>query len=192
MEARIGLRVLRVKKSAGFSLVELMVVVAIIGILAAMSMGQIQKQIAKARQSEAKTNLAMLYTAEKTFWSEFATFCTDFRVIGISYEGDMRYFIGFALDHKPYADAVTAGYTPAVGGGSGVFAATNVTCAAAPLGNCRILESSGLLPLALAGTSASGSIYTASSSAYIFLAANIDVWTINQDKMLVNSTPGIP
>jgi type IV pilus assembly protein PilA len=66
------------KSQAGFSLVELMVVVAIIGILASLAIPSVGKYMAKARQSEAKTQLASLYTAEKAFFAEYTVYDSRF------------------------------------------------------------------------------------------------------------------
>lgn len=55
------------KYSKGFSLVELMVVVAIIGILASIAIPRFKTFQAKARQSEAKNNLAHVYTLEEAY-----------------------------------------------------------------------------------------------------------------------------
>lgn len=83
-------------KKQGFSLVELMVVVAIIGILASIAVPQMNRYSNQARQTEAKTNLSSLYTAEKAFFAEYNTYFHGFRQIGFAPEGDLRYRIGFS------------------------------------------------------------------------------------------------
>lgn len=59
---------------AGFSLVELMIVVAIIGILAALAVPRFQSFQAKARQSEAKNNLSHMYTLQMSFYGDNDTY----------------------------------------------------------------------------------------------------------------------
>ena len=80
---------------AGFSLVELMVVVAIIGILATIAIPKVTKFIAKARQAEAQVNLSSLYTFDKNFNVEFTGYTNDFTAMGYAPEGKLRYNVGF-------------------------------------------------------------------------------------------------
>ncbi len=56
-----------VKSQKGFSLVELMIVVGIIGILAALAVPRFTAFQAKARQAEAKTNLTQIYTLQESY-----------------------------------------------------------------------------------------------------------------------------
>jgi len=60
--------------NSGFSLVELMIVVAIIGLLAALAVPRFQSFQAKARQSEAKNNLSHIYTLAQSYYGEHDDF----------------------------------------------------------------------------------------------------------------------
>src|SRR5665213_3339596 len=89
------------RNNKGFSLVELMVVVAIIGILAAIAVPNFQKFAAKSKQSEAKSNLSALYSAERAFYSEWQIFYGDFNAIGYAPTGNLRYTHGFSAVGGP-------------------------------------------------------------------------------------------
>jgi type IV pilus assembly protein PilA len=60
----------RLRNRKGFTLIELMIVVAIIGILAAIAIPNFLKFQAKSKQSEAKTNLKAIFTAETSYFGE--------------------------------------------------------------------------------------------------------------------------
>jgi type IV pilus assembly protein PilA len=61
-------------KDEGFTLVELMVVVAIIGVLSAVAIPNFKKYQAKSKTSEAKLQLSAMYTAQQSFYSDYDTY----------------------------------------------------------------------------------------------------------------------
>src|SRR5262245_11322032 len=60
----------QVKGQKGFTLIELMIVVSIIGILAAIAIPNILRYQAKSRQSEAKTSLSAIFVSETAYFGE--------------------------------------------------------------------------------------------------------------------------
>jgi type IV pilus assembly protein PilA len=61
-------------KKKGFTLIELMIVVAIIGILAAIAIPNFLKYQARSKQSEAKMNLGSLGTSAESYHAEHDTY----------------------------------------------------------------------------------------------------------------------
>src|SRR2546422_827636 len=64
----------RLKVNAGFTLTEIMIVVAIISILAAIAIPNFMNYQAKARQSEAKVGLGGIFTAATAYYASNATY----------------------------------------------------------------------------------------------------------------------
>ena len=64
----------KIRNRKGFTLIELMIVIAIIGILAALAIPNFLKFQARSKTSEAKTNLKGVYTAEASYYGEFGRF----------------------------------------------------------------------------------------------------------------------
>jgi type IV pilus assembly protein PilA len=61
-------------RRGGFTLIELMIVVAIIGILAAIAIPNFLRFQLKAKSSEGKTNLAAIRTAEESYFAEYGNY----------------------------------------------------------------------------------------------------------------------
>ena len=80
-----------IRKNRGFTLIELMIVVAIIGILAAIAIPNFIKFQAKSKQSEAKTNLKAIFTAEKSYYGEKDSYHSMFSIVGFKPEKGNRY-----------------------------------------------------------------------------------------------------
>jgi type IV pilus assembly protein PilA len=96
----------------GFTLIELMIVVAIIGILAAIAIPNFIKFQARSKQSEAKANLKALFTAEKAFMQEKDRYSSLVGEMGFSPERNNRYAYYLAgsptLDNRSGTTATTA------------------------------------------------------------------------------------
>lgn len=80
----------RLHSRGGFTLIELMIVVVIIGILAALAIPKFMKVTGKAKVSEAKTILKEIFTLEKAYFNEHDTYVAFAA-------GDECDEIGFAL-----------------------------------------------------------------------------------------------
>jgi type IV pilus assembly protein PilA len=80
----------KLRSKKGFTLIELMIVVAIIGILAAIAIPNFLKFQAKSKMSEAKTNLGAIYTGQLSFFGEQNSY-GNFDSINWSPSGTPRY-----------------------------------------------------------------------------------------------------
>ena len=83
----------------GFTLIELMIVVAIIAFLAMVSVPSFMRFLAKAKRAEAYMNLGSIYAAQKAYWAEHSTYSpTLMGTGGIGWEAESQpyYSYGFA------------------------------------------------------------------------------------------------
>ena len=72
------------KRFHGFSLMEVMIVVVIIGILAALAYPNLEKYLKRACQTEAKTNLSAIYTAQKIYFTLNQSYTKDINELDLS------------------------------------------------------------------------------------------------------------
>lgn len=86
----------------GFSLTELLIVLAIIGILVMIAVPLYQNVTTRAKTTEAKTQLNFLHTLQKTYRLEHDTYSNEFSELGFEHEtlitegGRARYQIEIA------------------------------------------------------------------------------------------------
>lgn len=73
---------MQIKKSAGFTLVELMIVVAIIGIIAAIAYPSYQDQVRKAKRSDGQSKVMDAMARQERFYSENNTYTVTMTDLG--------------------------------------------------------------------------------------------------------------
>lgn len=166
------------KSLAGFTLIELMVVVAIIGILASIAVPQYSKFQSKARQTEAKVALGAIATAEKSYYIESSSFTSCANAIGYAPEPTRFYGAGF-----------TAGLWTYGGANCGAAAAVNITYYLPTTSRAGTLPAVGNFP---AGTTSSATAFIAGAVGNITTTASVfDQWTIDQNNVLRNVFAGL-
>ncbi|MGK5084439.1 prepilin-type N-terminal cleavage/methylation domain-containing protein [Bdellovibrionota bacterium FG-1] len=195
------------RNNQGFTLIELMVVVAIIGILVAIAGPQYSKFQAKARQTEAKIGLGAVYTAQKTFATENQSYTTCLQEIGVGSDSGRTYYtIGFK---SGVPDTKACGPSPGVAGGDcnatgwSIDAAGVVTpakCAATnPAVQAKLSVIAGnpaqiaSLPATALADKVTNAVFIVGAAGQISTTgpATVDAWTIDQDNNLLNTTVGL-
>ena len=96
------------KKHSGFTLIELMIVVAIIAILAAIAIPNFIKFQMKSRQSEAVILMAGLYDAEIAFYAKNSVFTKSFKELDFSPMEAPKYYKNWYLNLSANSNNFTA------------------------------------------------------------------------------------
>jgi prepilin-type N-terminal cleavage/methylation domain-containing protein len=76
----------------GFTLIEVMVVILIIGILGSLAMPQYTKFVEKAKITEAKSFLATLKTAQNIYYTENDSYAIDLNDLAIDIPENSKFF----------------------------------------------------------------------------------------------------
>ena len=173
------LKQLKLKGQKGFTLIELMIVVAIIGILAAIAIPNFLQYQLKSRQSEAKVNLNAIKTSEVAFQAEKGCYLGVPLVSGTN---------AVALPGK----SNPSGWQPTAAGGAyaaTIMPAANGFCVAAtalPIAAC-------LLALASAnGTANLGDVgFNATAASNLDGDAGVSYWASSSDQGSQDCNPGV-
>lgn len=92
----------------GFTLIELMIVVAIIGILAAIAIPNFIKFQAKGKQSEVNANLKAIFSAQKASFPQLQGYWSEIAGIGFAPERGNRYRYDLGVTAATVADGMEA------------------------------------------------------------------------------------
>jgi type IV pilus assembly protein PilA len=97
------------KNNKGFTLIELMIVVAIIGILAAIAIPNFMTYQCKAKQAEAKSVLGSIRVLQEAYFAEFDKYANSTADLGnITPKGDPRYTYAVTGDANGFTATATA------------------------------------------------------------------------------------
>lgn len=167
----------------GFTLIELMIVVGIIGIMVSIAGPQYERYQRKTRQSEAKIALSSMYGLQKAFYSEYSAYTPDLVAIGFSEEGSRRiYQVG---------TCITDAWTGSVTGKPG-FSGTTNSFPVNPIYTMTWSYGGGCGALMLCSAYGNDSqVFVGDAFGQLKSTGSTDVWTINQIKVLTNCSSGI-
>ncbi|MDD5433830.1 MAG: prepilin-type N-terminal cleavage/methylation domain-containing protein [Nitrospira sp.] len=158
------------KDEKGFTLIELMIVVAILGILAAIAIPNFMRFQAKSRQSEAKTNLGAIGTSAEAWRAEQGTYIvTAIGNLGWAPQGTVRY--SYWYDVGGTATAFPLGGATYSGAGADLSASTGCNRSTAP---------------GTSAVAAAAATYSAATKGEIDSDVTCDEWSYTQARLLTN------
>jgi type IV pilus assembly protein PilA len=172
-----GVMLKSLRSQKGFTLIELMIVVAIIGILAAIAIPNFLKYQAKSRQSEAKTNLGAIFVAESAFFGE-QSYYGSFSEIGWTLTGTSnRYTYVGPASGQPTDPTRPAGTTQGVD-----ICWSNAGCATSGGVQEPYCQGGSSCPPAGATNTPGAFGFTATAAANLDNDTVIDSWHVNDIK----------
>jgi type IV pilus assembly protein PilA len=185
----------KLNNQEGFTLVELMVVVAIIGILSAIAIPNFQTYQAKSKSSEARLQLSSIYTSEVSFAADYDNYAACLEDMGYTpggnaandYNGPNRYYaIGFAAGEAALDDINGSNCSSTGGEEQSVFG-TNLKSSGGASAVSAWLDAGSIVP-------ATGDSFLAEAvgivSSDFNTSALADRWTIDELKTIEHTVQG--
>ncbi|GIW53747.1 MAG: type IV pilin [Nitrospiraceae bacterium] len=150
-----------VRAQQGFTLIELMIVVAVLGIVSAIAIPNYLRYQGKSRQSEAKTNLGGVFVAEATYYGEQSRY-SSFDDIGFTVAASTNRYTYRSQQTTVNGGVVSPGVVVVINPGNGAITPTP--------DNTVVAAASG------------GTGFTATATADLDSDLTIDQWHVNDLK----------
>lgn len=173
----------------GFSILDLLVTISILSILVSIAIPNLTKFQVKSRETEAKTALGAILTAERIYFQEQGGSSNNLVRIGFTPDGKVLFNCGFenGVEIKSPNDSAGLTYFPNTIGTAPAYCGVFAT-------NCQFDVTFGGVPSVVIS---SGLPYTAAPTSFIFFAAcvgdiggaNHVIWEIDQTGLLFNRGP---
>lgn len=198
------------RENSGFTLVELMTAVGIVGGLSAIAVPNYLKHVAKAKQSEAKIALASLYVGEKQFAVQYGYYTSCLNRAGVNTPaGDRFYAFGFqdaqatalkcsaggttACNTVPIGSPLACSHGALAGGSSSTDANSYTTVYGATFKSGTSFPSDANFasagPTQLTGVGIKA--FSAAAVGSVSSGSSFDIWKINEQKQVININSGI-
>jgi len=188
----------RLSSNKGFTLVELLIVVAIIGVLASQGVPAYRRMIQKSRKGEVQVLLGNIGAAEAGFFSEYGVYGNNIQRMGAQMEANanLRYMGGFMSTGCDNQSSTTFPATGAVeianfSGYTNVITKTTTVQGSMLIGalNTGTCPNSATPTNSVYVANAVGNIHTSQVTAAV--TGTSDQWTMNQNRQLNNTVDGV-
>lgn len=200
----MSIRSARLSSNKGFTLVELLIVVAIIGVLASQGVPAYKRMIQKSRKGEAQVMLGNIATAESAFFSEYGMYGTNLARMGAAMDGNNFIYAAGLVDSvcakitasttaimpkSADAPSVPASYYTDLDNNNKIGRSTQAVCKAATMPADTTAPKYNAYTATATGFVRGGDAATLNGCSGAI--ANCDQWSINSNRVMTNDVDGV-